>query len=194
MIREENIKDVARIHLESLPEDFLPSLGIDFLTKIFYQNTLNSSFSITFVKIINGQIAGFLTLAYKSNLFLKNVIFKNFYRTIVIFLKKILSNPYFLKECLDVFSQVFLKEKQKYKELPEIVVIAVEKKFRGKGVGQELVNYVKEHLKNKGFTKLIVKTLTSNLPAVKLYEKTGGKIQEEIIRAGKKYNVISFNL
>ena len=190
---EKDIKEVVRIHSESLPQDFLPSLGIDFLAKIFYPNTLNSPLGITFVKTIDGEVAGFLTLAYKSNLFLKNIILKNFYRTIIIFFKKMFLTPLFLRECLDIFFQVFLKEKE-YKESPEIVVIAVKKNFRGMGVGQELVNYVKEHLKNKGFNKLFVKTLTSNLSAIKLYEKTGGVMREEISRANKKYSVVLFNL
>jgi len=194
IILEKDIKEVVKIHSESLPQDFLPSLGIDFLAKIFYPNTLNSPFGITFVKTIDGEVAGFLTLAYKSNLFLKSIILKNFYRTIIIFFKKMFSTPLFLRECLDIFFQVFLKEKQEYKNLPEIVVIAVKKNFRGIGVGQELVNYVKEHLKNKGFNKLFVKTLTSNLSAIKLYKKTEGEIREEIIRANKKYNVVLFNL
>jgi len=115
IMKKENIKEVARIHYESLPQDFLPSLGTDFLEKVFYPNTLDSSFGITFIKTIDGEIAGFLTIAYKSNLFLRNIMFNNFYQTSVAFIKKILSKPFFLKECLGVLSQIFLKEDKNIK-------------------------------------------------------------------------------
>jgi GNAT superfamily N-acetyltransferase len=46
--------------------------------------------------------------------------------------------------------------------------------FYKKGIGKKLISYVKNDLKEKGYTSLVIWTLEENLNK-KFYEKLGGK-------------------
>lgn len=63
-------------------------------------------------------------------------------------------------------------------EFCEIGLIAVKPEHSGKGLGKQLVQSVENWSKEKGISKLNVKTQSFNLAAIKLYESCGFKIQE----------------
>jgi len=191
IMQKKHIREVARIHYESLPQDFLPRFGIKFLEKIFYPGVLKSPFGTTFVEIVDNKVAGFLTLAYKNNLFLKKIIFTNPQWLVLLSLKKLFSNPLFLKEGFDILLHSLIKERNDYGELPESVILAVKKEFRGRGIAKKLIDHGKKHLKSLGLNKFMVKVLNSNIITIKLYIKMGGEIQKEIVRANKKYKILT---
>jgi len=53
--------------------------------------------------------------------------------------------------------------------------IGVLKEFRCNGVGTTLINLLKNYCIENGFMKMFVPTNRSNIPAMGLYEKTGGQ-------------------
>jgi ribosomal protein S18 acetylase RimI-like enzyme len=52
--------------------------------------------------------------------------------------------------------------------------IEVEESFRNRGVGSALIERLKEECRKENIMKMWVETNRSNLPAMKLYGKTGG--------------------
>lgn len=56
--------------------------------------------------------------------------------------------------------------------------IGVLRKYRNKGIGTALINYIKEICREKNIMKMWLPTERSNIPAVKLYTKTGGEITQ----------------
>ena len=69
------IEEIARIHYSSLPNDFLPSFGYDFLSNIFYPAVLTSSFGKVFVAVRNDdEPIGFVLVTTDSNEFLKELV------------------------------------------------------------------------------------------------------------------------
>lgn len=52
--------------------------------------------------------------------------------------------------------------------------IDIEKEYQGNGYGTELMNFIKEHIKQIGCRKMFLITNKSNTSACKCYEKAGG--------------------
>jgi ribosomal protein S18 acetylase RimI-like enzyme len=68
-------------------------------------------------------------------------------------------------------------------------------KFRGQGIGSELLNAVIEHARKVPFEKIELSVYTSNLPAIKLYQKYGfeteGTIKHYRKLDGKYFDCLS---
>jgi len=63
----------------------------------------------------------------------------------------------------------------------KIGLIAVAEGMEGKGIGTKLIHAVKHILSENGCTELEVVTQKQNLPALKLYDKSGFSITEELL-------------
>jgi len=61
----------------------------------------------------------------------------------------------------------------------EIIVLYVDINEQRKGIGAKLINWVKNELKNKGFTDMILWCLKDNLPSIEFYKAMGGTISQE---------------
>jgi ribosomal-protein-alanine N-acetyltransferase len=57
-------------------------------------------------------------------------------------------------------------------EITDIINIAVDKNYQGKGIGKELIQYV---INNTKADKIMLEVKDNNLPAIKLYEFMGFK-------------------
>jgi len=61
----------------------------------------------------------------------------------------------------------------------EIIVLYVDINEQRKGIVAKLINWVKNELKNKGFTDMILWCLKDNLPSIEFYKAMGGTISQE---------------
>jgi ribosomal protein S18 acetylase RimI-like enzyme len=52
--------------------------------------------------------------------------------------------------------------------------IEIDERYRGEGIGKQLINTLKESLADREINKMWVLTNETNIAAMKLYEKTGG--------------------
>lgn len=86
---------------------------------------------------------------------------------------------YFIGDAADPIAMVTIAFKNQF---AEIGLIAVKQEYQQQGYGKLLVEFVENITFEKKLNHLIVATQLSNLPAIKLYEKCGGKIikQENI--------------
>jgi len=69
-----------------------------------------------------------------------------------------------------------------YTDWKEIMVddFCVAPAFQGKGIGSQLLGYVKEEMKQEGIGNLALTTI-KGMPAVGFYEKNGFKISESVL-------------
>lgn len=58
----------------------------------------------------------------------------------------------------------------------EILVLYVEPTLKRSGIGSKLFAFAKDYFMNKDTTNMIIWCLKDNTPAIKFYEKMGGKI------------------
>jgi hypothetical protein len=86
-IRKANVQDislVAQIHFKSLPDDFFPSLGLDFLETVYYPASLKSEHAATLVTEAQDEVSGFVTVATDSSLYNRDILRRawiNLYQT-----------------------------------------------------------------------------------------------------------------
>ncbi|MFA6725345.1 MAG: N-acetyltransferase [Candidatus Cloacimonadaceae bacterium] len=60
-----------------------------------------------------------------------------------------------------------------------IPIVGVIDKFRGKGLGDLLLNYTLKQIEHKGFTKVSLEVYSNNIIAINLYRKYGFIISKE---------------
>ncbi len=171
-----HVKDVARIHQESLADDYLPSLGKKFLEKVFYTGSLKSNNGTTLLIIEDGQVAGFVTIATDSSRFIRQIFFKNFFLGFILSVRRILSSIKTFQETIQLIITIFKQDEKTEKGKAELVFIAVDKTFRGKKIGKKLVRAASEHFSHFGIKKYTTKVLANNNIANNMYEKMGCKI------------------
>jgi len=180
------IEDIAKIHFISLPNDFLPMLGLDFLINTFYPAVISSSLGKVFVAFNKfDKPVGFVLVTLKSDEFLRS-IFKNRFLD---FLKIGISSSFISLENLKnnfqvVTSSIFSKNTP---DVGEIYIIAIKNSFRGKGIGKLLVNKSMGFLKENRICGIKIKTLSTNSGWIKHFSREGWKFGDNLQMIGKEY-------
>jgi ribosomal protein S18 acetylase RimI-like enzyme len=182
------IHEVAHIHKESLPNDFLPSLGLDFLENVFYKTAAKSNHAAIITAVIKKEPAGFVVIAHDSDEFSKDVTFCNLGKMFFYSIRLILNNYKGIKKIVELMLAILFKKEDPIKG--EIVVIAVNKKHMRKGIGKKLVIESMKYLKSKGNSKIRIKTLSSNVFWVGMFIKMGWQIRKKYRLIGKEYVTI----
>ncbi len=95
---------------------------------------------------------------------------------------------------IDNYIMELIKEVKEY-DLPYLSIVSVNPDYQGKRIGTKMLNYVLEDVKEK-YKKMISNVLTENPSAVRLYEKVGFKITDEIedIGYGPDHKVNSYSI
>lgn len=71
----------------------------------------------------------------------------------------------------------------------QVLFLSINKAFRGKGYGRELVNYALEQMKDMGIMKATLFTRLNNKPARSLYESLGFKETSRVGDVGLYYDL-----
>src|SRR3989338_444046 len=144
-LKHEHIVDVVRLHIGGLKGDFLPSLGIAFLTT-FYRTLINEPNTYTLVYCQKRQVQGFVIGTNDMALFLKKILKKRFLAFSLLIAYQVIKKPRLLK---NVFETLFYTKKGSEPKA-ELVIIVVDQKHRSKGIGKALIKSLEEiFLKNK---------------------------------------------
>jgi len=139
------IEDIAKIHYDSLPNDFLPLLGLDFLINTFYPAVISSELGKVFLALNEfNEPAGFTLVTLNSNEFLRDIIKNRFWDFLKIGIhSSFISLINFKNNFQVILSGLFSKNTS---DLGEIYIIAVKNSFRGKGIGKLLVKKSMDYL------------------------------------------------
>src|SRR5687768_5617642 len=101
-LTEMDISKVANVHYQALAEDFLPSLGLDFLEKVYYPAAINSANAVTFVARSGNDIAGFVTIAPDSPQYTRDVLAGNWISIGSYVFRSLFSRPVILLRSFEV--------------------------------------------------------------------------------------------
>jgi len=191
-IREYNVSDLSRvveIHKTSLPEDFLPSLGSEFLNEIFYPAMSASKNAEIFVASHDDLVIGFAIISLNSSKLFKEIVFYHTLDFFGHFIHSVLFSFTQLRMALGIlWSSFFLGGEN---DFGEIYIIAVDQAFRGCGIGKLLVNKSIEYIKATKLPGIKIKTLKSNRSWISFFEKNNWKRTSEFRIAGKDYVILS---
>lgn len=175
MLREMKVVDVpqvVKIHQDALPNDFLPSLGEEFLA-VLYQANLGTKDAWVTVYRDEGKVWGFVmgTVNFK-NFFLSTLI-SNWLKFSFIIAKQLIRKPSLLSKVLQTF---LYSRKEKSDINAELVVIAVDNSNQGRGIGTKLIQALESKFKKLGIKQYKVTTLKSYEGANRFYHKLGFKL------------------
>ena len=90
---------------------------------------------------------------------------------------------YIIKEAETIVGYAMLERKERkvhgmhYRKIINIEAIAVDEKYRGKGYGTALINYIIDVAKKENCTDLYLTVNEENEDAIKLYEKIGMRVR-----------------
>lgn len=166
LVREQ-APQIAKIHFVSLPDNFLPSLGIDFLEK-FYEGIIEERGVFGYVDVEGKKIRGFILGTDDMNDFFIKALKNNFFQLTHQLVLKILKKPIIIKKILETF----LYPKKEVGPRAELIVIAVLKRWQGQGIGKRLIATLEKKFLQRTIKKYKL-TVHADKKAVYFYEKLG---------------------
>jgi ribosomal protein S18 acetylase RimI-like enzyme len=182
------IPSIGRIHHDTLPDDFLPSLGLDFLEQIYYPAAIASKNGITLVALVGREPIGFVTVAHHSRNFTRDILRGNLLAILKYSLRMIIRDVRYLIKNIQVFWSAVITKPDPIKG--EIVFIAVDQDYHGQGIGKKLVYAALDYLSLKGSHLCRTKTLAENDGVIKMYEAMGWHLRDRFRLIGREYVTI----
>lgn len=183
MTRELN--QVSEIHIRALPDDFLPSLGLDFLQKVYYPAAMKSSSAATLAARREARVVGFVTIAWDSPQFTRDVLGGRYLLLGWYALRALFVRPVVFLRSFEVLWSALFSRPDPVKA--EIVFIAVSPEYQNQGIGAGLVSAAVEFLKVHRETVCRTKTLASNRGVIRMYEKMGWHVRDSFRLIGRSY-------
>lgn len=188
-LKPEWIAEVAAIHMQSLPDDFLPGLGAEFLQKVFYPAAMRSPYGRVFVAAPEGRPSGFVVVTTDSTRFFRSIVLREFWGFVKTGLRTSFTSWKHFKCNFEVLASLF--EKSVDEDLGEIYEIAVSPDRQNQGTGKALVARSIEYLKAAGVPGIKIKTRKDNTSWIGFFLKSGWHLAQEIHLIGKDYVVLS---
>jgi ribosomal protein S18 acetylase RimI-like enzyme len=182
--RRQDIPQLARIHAQALPDDFLPSLGVDFLTRVYYPAALADLSATTLVRRHAGRTVAFITVASDAQAFAHRILRQRFGSLIYYAMRAAFRRPLHLFRSLEVAAAASRGTATSVGT--EIVFIAVHSDFQGQGIGPALVQAGMTRLGGEGKT-CTTKTLASNTHVIRMYTSLGWTVSKSFRITGRDY-------
>lgn len=164
-------RQAAFLHKDSLPNDFLASLGSDFL-RVLYQIFSQMTSVYTYAWIEGKNIKGVLVGTTDTNSLFRTIFVSFCNKLVIPTLKSIIRNPTVIFRIIETFSYT---KRSKSTTNTELLIICVAPEAQRKGIGSMLVRRFKEDLRKSGIDSFKVSTHFDSVNAKRFYQALGGK-------------------
>lgn len=186
MINQNKIyKDVATLHIKSIKNGFLPTLGINFLT-LLYKTINECSFATLETEYNGNELKGFVSGTDGTSSLYKQML--KYPLSLLICLFPVLFNPIKIKKIINIFFHMHGKKRSDFPNA-ELLTICVDDGYRRQGVANILYKRLSSYFKKrniKKFTIIVGKTLEAN----KFYLNQGAVISSTIqVHKGHNSNI-----
>lgn len=186
-----DVSAVARLHKERIKEGFLSSLGEIFLEMV-YGNFIASPHGILIVARDGENFAGYVSGVTSVRGFYADFLKHHFFQASFYVLKKFLRFSTLKK----VMETLFYPQKTREQDIPhaELLSIALDKRYTGRGIARKLFDALTEEFKGKNVKVFKVIVGAGLKDALKFYENAGCKKHSEIeIHKGEKSFIYVYN-
>ena len=180
------LKQVAILHKENIKTGFLSSLGVDFL-ECLYEAISISENSVLIVYLEKEVVAGFVTgtldITEANRILKRKCLF-----TIIKALVKVVFNKHKLKKLFETYRYSTKgKTMYPYNLKSELLSIAVDPNFRGKGIAKQLYEELINFFRQRGVSEFKIVVGEKLIDAQRFYEKMGAKkVSEFELHKGEK--------
>lgn len=182
---EEYLSILPKMHIEAVPEDYLSLLGKYFLKNVFYKEAIKSNNVNIITHLESGILGGYIIYSYDTGKFVREILLRRLLLVVIILIQKILLNYRMLAKTIEVGLSIIKDRKETIKS--EILMIVVKSNYRGKGIGQRLLESMYMDLKDKKIIECKLRVLINNLTAIKMYENSGWEKLNEIKFLGRTW-------
>lgn len=176
---------LARLHHAALPDDFLPSLGVDFLEQVYYPRALRSPHGTTYLAVEDTRLLGFVTIAHAADRFTGDVMRPHIMTVAARILRAGLSRPRVFIHAAGLAWSLLTTPRDPV--AGEIVFIAVDGEARKRGIGTALVAEALRHLACRGVSQCRTKTLAANDGVITMYGRMGWRVRDRFRLIGRDY-------
>lgn len=165
------IDEVVEIHLATFKGFFLTFLGSEFL-KLLYSGFIQHENSNLIIAIDGNEIVGFIAYSEDMSAFYKYLIKNKLLGFSWCAFKAFTRKPSIIFRLLSAFGKSEeVKRKEKYIELASIGVLP---QHKGKGIGQQLLNFLKNLINFDKFAYILLETdALENEYVNRFYERNG---------------------
>ena len=183
-------QQIACIHADALPDDFLPSFGAKFLEILHSQ--LLSSVKVTATGYFeNDQLVGFIVGTTNTAQLFSEIFRAGFLRFLPFILKKAITSPTTFKKLLET---IFYGQKKSTVASGELIIIAIKSSCRRKGIGRKLFKRLITDFRIQGVHLFQVSTLVNNQSANQFYKRLGGKFNHSFSMYDQRWNLYEFSI
>jgi len=179
--RHKYFLECAKIHSKEIPEGFLPTLGVNFLSSL-YEAFSKSKHSFLLLAIKDSRVVGFIAVSLHTKLFFKQYLwtqsYKNFYKIPISVFGKV-----FIKKIVEVLRYPFeenIKEHD-FVSNSEVFNFCVDVSVQGQGIGKLLFSKAVDQLDNSKVRVLKIVTGQKQIGAQKFYYRSGAILSHKII-------------
>ena len=182
--------DLAKLHIETLEDAFLPTLGENFLT-LLYKTIDKSKFTTVIYYYENKNLIGFVSGTLGTESIYKRLLMYPF--SLLKSLIHIIFSPKKIFKIIGLLVHMNSKVRKKYPKA-ELLTICVNKNYRRRGYAKKLYEDLSFFLANNGVESFTI-IVGENLKANNFYENEGAIIMDKIItHSGTESNIYVQNL
>ncbi len=188
--RKSDVKTLAQIHSNELSTEFLPSLGIEFLIKLYRDFVVSDGVDIIVFEN-RDRVCGFIIGAKDFSRVFKKIIINNFFSYLYLITRKLITKPRMIKK---VFETFLYTNKEETGFTSELIVIAVSNDFHRKGIGRKLIIELEKKFKKKQIKEYKVSVNKKNKRANTFYKSLGFVKIREFSLYNKRINLLTKNI
>lgn len=161
---------IAAIHASALAGDFLPSLGVGFLTRL-YEGILSLGLGFGFVAREDGLVAGFVLGSEDTSVLFRQALLRRALPMGIAMLPALLRRPSLIRNIVETFT--YPAQEGAAAVTAELIVIAVDAGWRSQGVGAALCAALDAEFKARRIAAYKVTVNQSNDGANRFYLRQG---------------------
>ena len=182
---------VAEIHAQALAGDFLPSLGVSFLSEL-YRGILGMRLGFGYVAVSAGQVAGFVLGSDDTSALFRTVMLRRAVPLGLRMVPAVVRHPGLLRKIIETFT--YPQQEGSVAVAAELVVIAVDARLRSKGVGAQLCDALDDDFRRRGIKQYKVTVNQSNDGANRFYLRQGFRLADSFRLYGRGWNLYTRTL
>ena len=189
--------ECAKIHSKEIPNGFLPTLGLSFLSSL-YEFFSKSKYSFLLIAIENSKVIGFIAISLHTKLFFKQYLWTQSYKNLHNIFPSIFGKIFILKT-VELLKYPFKNksniEKKNFVSNSEIFNFCVDSSVQRRGVGQLLFSKAVEKLDSNNVKILKIVTGENQISAEKFYHKSGAIfLHDFMVHEGIKSKVFKYKI
>lgn len=182
-ITNSELKKIVDVHIESLPDDVLPCLGLNVLRE-YYKKIISDKTQVILGAVSENQLLGFIQISIKPINFYE--MFFNMDGLIAIFRMALFQPGKFYLGVMQA-----LKKQGINKDSAEISIIAILPKYQGKSIGRYLIHYAGQLCFSRNIKYLQTKTANELLLAYYIREHSAELLSSYELQ-GRRYSEVKW--